>query len=188
MPQQEVKEELKIPLNKSRFGVIFLLSMAFVLVALWMIIDNVMAWLTDDKVTSAPLSGALFILAVFTVTAIFAWFRIKNTHYGLILNAEGVTDLSSITSLGLIPWQDIEAVSIVTVSQHQLMKVKLRNPSHYVDHRRYWIRMLRQMNIRNHGSPCLISSSALNITFDELQSSFNSYLEHYHSDTQKQDS
>ena len=106
----------------------------------------------------------------FGVTAAYGAVKLFDKKVGLRIDEAGITDNSSITSVGLIEWGDITGITESELSGTKFLVIKTNNPSKYIDRAR--TRMFKQGNKSNHrrlGSPIVINSVSLSINYSELK-------------------
>jgi hypothetical protein len=135
---------------------------------------GLLMWTFADR---APLHRALYLKAAagacvgfFGLCGVFALLKLFDTAPGLIVDAEGIVDRSSLGSVGRIPWSDIRGFKVTTVRKQRFLTVEVHNPEKYVQRASLVLRPLVAVNARYFGSPVQISSHNLKINFDELVS------------------
>ena len=96
--------------------------------------------------------------------------KISEKKAGLVINKQGVTDNSSALSIGFIPWADVQEIKILKVMSERFLLFILNNPQDYLKKVKNPIRRnTMKINQKLYGSPFSISSSLLQITFNELK-------------------
>ena len=96
---------------------------------------------------------------------------------GLKLSEAGIH--SSAVAAGFVPWSDVTGARIYTIKRSRMLVVKVRDPEKYIaigGTVRAW---LNRANFNRCGSPIVLSSSLLAVSFDELVRLFHSYLSKY---------
>lgn len=117
----------------------------------------------DFKLTAALVIAAAVVWAVVVVIR-----QSSKKEPGLVIDESGITDHSSATSIGFIPWSDILAVSEAKGDfNRRLFVVNVRNPEGYVQKS---ARMMagRQALFSQFGSPVVIMPTNLQYDPDAL--------------------
>ena len=117
----------------------------------------------DFKLTAAVVIAAAVIWALVVVMR-----QSSKKEPGLVIDESGITDHSSATSIGFIPWSDILAVSEAKGDfNRRLFVVNVRNPEGYVQKS---ARMMagRQALFSQFGSPVVIMPTNLQYDPDAL--------------------
>ncbi|MCB9223036.1 MAG: STM3941 family protein [Crocinitomicaceae bacterium] len=110
------------------------------------------------------------VICLFSIIAAGAKMKKRSdSSAGVYLNKEGINDLSSDISLGLIKWRDIanideeqcrtERMLIIQVKDEVTYRKKAKNSA---------IGRLLDQNIRRYGTPVVIDPSYLKVTNEEL--------------------
>jgi hypothetical protein len=94
----------------------------------------------------------------------------------LILDRQGMLDQSGGAAVGRLSWLEVRSLRVVAVRRTKFLVVDVHNPRQYLDDGNAWQRLLRSGNQRTVGSPIALSSSTLDIDFDELARS----VEHFY--------
>jgi len=147
----------------------FLGSLVFIGLGIWFLVH-------PPKINNPILGNptTFFVVGLvsvlfFGLVAITLFRKFSDTKAGLIINRQGVTDNSSGVSAGLIPWADIQEITISQVMHQKFLMLVVRNPQEYLDKISNPIkRNAMKMNYKTYGSPISISSNALQTNFDDL--------------------
>ena len=163
------KEQIEIPLSKTKMMLTFFGSLLFVGLGLWFLINPPKSthWLFGNPtvIFIAGIASVLF----FGLVAVTIFRKFSDTQPGLIINNQGITDNSSGVSAGLIPWTDIQEISISQVMNQKFLMFIVRNPEFYLDKVSNPLkRNAMKMNYKTYGSPISISANALQTNFDDL--------------------
>jgi hypothetical protein len=162
-------EHIEIPLSKTKMILIFLGSLLFVALGFWMSINTPKSihWLYGNP-TVVLIIGIITML-FFGLVAITMFRKFLDNKPGLIISREGVTDNSSGVSAGLIPWCDIQEITIAQVINQRFLMFIVNNPEAYLDRVKNPLkRNAMKINYKTYGSPISISSNALQTNFDNL--------------------
>lgn len=82
----------------------------------------------------------------------------------------GITDNSSVNALGFINWNDITRIKKRQIWSETATLIYLKNSANYIKAGKiFYSRYLGKLNHKKYGTPILIASSNLEITFDEME-------------------
>ena len=110
----------------------------------------------------------------------FATKKMTDSAPALIVSLAGFVDNMGGLGLGLIPWSDVAGLQAVTVMKQQFIAVQLRNSNDFMGRQTNpFKRQLMQTNLSSYGSPFILSASALECTYPELQELLSSHLAAY---------
>lgn len=176
------EEQIEIPLSKTKMTLAFFCSLVFVGLGIWFLVN-------PPKVRNLILVNPtmIFIIGIvsilfFGLVAIMIFCKFSDKKAGLIINRQGIIDNSSGVSAGLIPWTDIQEITIVQVMHQKFLMVIVKNPQEYL----YRVaspvkRSAMKMNYKSYGSPISISANALQTDFDKLHKLMNEKMNEYKS-------
>lgn len=132
-----------------------------------------------------------FLFFVLSITSVLAlsfgvagFVRLKREGFiGLFISGEGINDISTGHTYGMVQWKDVYKIKVVDDVEHPKYKyiiLKVQNPQAYIDRERVGIKR-RSMVLKFHyyGSPICFSNRALQCTFDELYELVTKYYENY---------
>lgn len=142
-------------------------------------------FLNPDKYASFVFKSTSFIQffgligSIFTfVSIILVTIKTFRNKYGLIITKEGIIDLSSVGSIGLIHWKDIKGIKRKKVMSTEFLLIDVRNPNEYLDKaKNKLILNLLKSNLSMYGTPIALSSVALQCNFHELKTMLNNYYQ-----------
>jgi len=163
------KEQIEIPLSKTKMMLTFFGSLLFVGLGLWFLTNPPKSthWLFGNPtvIFIAGIASVIF----FGLVAVTIFRKFSDKKPGLIINKQGITDNSSGVSAGLIPWTDIQEITISQVMNQKFLMFIVRNPEFYLDKVTNPLkRNAMKMNYKTYGSPISISANALQTNFDDL--------------------
>jgi len=121
-------------------------------------------------------------VAAILIALAFLLFGIRNLlnrKPGLVLSSAGFTDNSSTYAAGFIPWSEIRGLRVYKILGQRCLIIHLISPEKYIIRGGPLRRMLMHANASICESPIVISSSTLEIEFDELHQLFQSYISRY---------
>ncbi len=100
-------------------------------------------------------------LAFFIPATTYAVVRAVQPHVALRLAPDGLTDGSSVSAVGFVPWEQVAGVGTSEISGSRLVGVSLRDPEAFIAGLSPYRRMAARTNLRMFGAPVWISPSGL---------------------------
>jgi hypothetical protein len=175
-------EQIEIQLSKTKMTLTFFGSLIFVGLGIWFLVNPPKSnhWLFGNPtvILIAGIASVIF----FGLMAVTIFRKFSDKKPGLIINNEGITDNSSGVSAGLIPWTDIEEITISQVMDQKFLMFIVRNPEFYLEKVTNPLkRNAMKMNYKTYGSPISISANALQTNFDDLHKLLEDKLKEYKS-------
>lgn len=175
-------EQIEIQLSKTKMTLTFFGSLIFVGLGIWFLVNPPKSnhWLFGNP-TVILIAGIAYVI-FFGLMAVTIFRKFSDKKPGLIINNEGITDNSSGVSAGLIPWTDIEEITISQVMDQKFLMFIVRNPEFYLEKVTNPLkRNAMKMNYKTYGSPISISANALQTNFDDLHKLLEDKLKEYKS-------
>lgn len=175
-------EQIEIQLSKTKMIFTFLGSLIFVGIGLWFLVNPPKNnnWLLGNPtvILIAGIASVLF----FGLVAVTIFRKFSDKKPGLIINKQGITDNSSGVSAGLIPWTDIQEITISQVMNQKFLMFIVRNPEFYLEKVTNPLkRNAVKMNYKTYGSPISISANVLKTNFDDLHKLLEDKMKEYKS-------
>ena len=166
--------------SRTKLAGLIVIALLFLSGGLWLA-------LKPDVAVSTLFSSAAIIRMVGIITAVCAGlacaFMLKqlgNKKPLVVISAEGITDRSSVTSVGLIPWEDIVDIRETTVMNQKFVTVDVRNPEHYIGlQSSAFKRKIMQLNYDQYNSLISISANSLECKHFQLQHLLQSEFKNY---------
>ena len=121
----------------------------------------------------------LVSIVLFGTLALFFFKKLFDKKPGLVFNNSGIVDNASAVSAGFIPWSEVVGSEIFQMQRQKMLVIMVTDPQKYADRGTPLKRTLNKANYKMCGSPIIISSSALKISFSELLTIFNQYQRKY---------
>ena len=176
--------EIAIARGKGRIQWLAISSIVCVVVGFWLLRGAAApAGAEAAAGTATRIAGWLSIL--FGGLCTFKAFqRLRDKRPGLVIGQDGLTDRSNITSVGFVPWSDIERIQGMITNKQPMLLVHVRDPEPYLARGTALERMLRRANWRASGTPIVISVHALQMRGDLLQAEIQRRIDQYRSATQ----
>ncbi|MGC3995113.1 MAG: STM3941 family protein [Propionicimonas sp.] len=100
-------------------------------------------------------------LAFFIPATTYAVVRAVQPHVALRLAPEGLTDGSSMSAVGFVPWQRVSGVGTTEISGSRLVGIYLDDPDAFIAGLDPVRRIAARTNLRMFGSPVWISANGL---------------------------
>lgn len=161
----------KTVIGRSRAKVMLLMagSIIFVTVGVFLFqIDSLLANLVG-----------LISLIFFGAGVIFCIVMLFDRSPGLILNEEGITDNSSLLSVGFIPWAEIIEIGHFESFNQKMFLIYVSKPEKYILMGNKYQRIMRGLNMNMCGTPLFISPMGLIISYAELFKILDAFLQAY---------
>jgi hypothetical protein len=168
---------IEIPLSKGKASIpiIFLLIMSTIGFIGYFSPETLFSEMDekDDNFGIFTLIAAIVMLALAAFQSV-KWFRNKT---GLIIDEKGITDHSNATYSGLIEWNDITGIKQVKNGPLKSIVVMTDKPEKYIKQAKMGMQPSMGKAFKFHGSPLLIVSNRLKISYDELYATISSEFE-----------
>ncbi|MFT3799921.1 MAG: STM3941 family protein [Burkholderiaceae bacterium] len=176
--------EIAIARRNTRVQWLAVSSILCVIVGFWMLRGSPSAADLETAMSpSAASRGAGWLSIVFGgLCALWAVWRLRDKRPGLIIGSEGLSDHSNITSVGFIPWSDIQRIEGMITNRQPMLLVHVHDPAPYLTRGSSLERTLRRANWRACGTPIVIAVHALQMRGDLLQAQIQDRLDRYRAD------
>ena len=127
----------------------------------------------NDYILGSPtkvwLAGLVSII-FFGFCLFFVGRKLFDERVGLIIDPTGITDNTSATSAGHIPWEDIVDIRPLQIASTKFLMVDTDKPEKYIERAKGGLaKRAMKANHRIYGSPICINSTSLKIKFSELE-------------------
>lgn len=181
------KIEIPFSKTKSALPIIFLLILGVCGVFAFLSPDSFVSKVSKfNKPDSIRILGIAVAGIAIVLTIVFArkWFSKK---VGLMIDKDGITDISNATYTDLVEWNDITGIKKVKSGPIKAIVLLTDKPEKYITKAKKTARSSMQKNQRFHGSPIALVSSRLKIKQDDLADLISSEFEkakHTYLDTQ----
>ena len=167
---QNERDPIEIPYSRTKLAALCVLSVLFVSVGLWFT-------LKPQDITSTVFQSPAMIRILGVVVMVFfgacGFFILKklgDKKPGVIISDEGITDQSNASSIGFIPWADVEAIKVLDVINQKFVGITVKNPEHYISlQTSFRKRKLLQANYKMHGTIANITANALQCHHHQLK-------------------
>lgn len=181
MVRMDASAVIAIPRRNSRTQWLAFSSILCVIVGFWLLRGSPapadLGAATSTSATS-PAAGWLSII-LGGLCAYWSIQRLRDKRPGLVIAPEGLTDRSNVTSVGFIPWSDIERIQGMITGRQPMLLVYVHDPEPYLARGSSLQQMLRNANWRASGTPIVIAVHALETRGDLLQAEIQGRLDQY---------
>ena len=168
-------QKTEIYSNKKKALFIFCLSIVFVVLGIWMILEaeNIKTPFLQNPllIRIAGISGVLFFgFAMFVMAK-----QLFRKKLMLILDENGIHQ--KLPKNQFIKWKDIEGFSEMKINSVKIIIIHVKNPEEYMDIENNKIRKkMMHFNLNNYGSPFTISVATMDVGHKELLELLNQRL------------
>lgn len=177
---KENSEEIAIELSKTKLVFALLVSIIFVILSSWFIINPQKFVNPIFRSKEIIFIAGILGVAVFGFFAIMITKKLPDKNKGLIISESGIFDNSSASSVGQIDWNDIIGISKSQVMSTKFLMILVHNPEKYIEKAKSRIaKKNMEANLKWYGSPIAISSNALKIDFNNLEKLLTENFEKY---------
>lgn len=173
-----MNEKIEVPLSKKKISLLLLMSTVFV--ALGILFTTNPA----QFVTSLYRSPEIIRIVGIASVVVFGFFMVLlarkffDKKVGLTIDQNGITDNTSMASVGLIEWADITGLAKVQIASTKILMVQTDKPDKYIDRAGNGLtKRAMKTNYKMYGSPLSITSSSLTMNFNELEQLLRTELE-----------
>ncbi len=147
-------------------------SLAFVAGGIWIatnpdrFVPNIFRVTDPAIIRIGGIVGILF----FGVTGMYGIKKLFDKKIGLIIDANGITDNSNASSIGLIEWSDIQEIRTKQVMSTKILLIDIVNPEKYIGKAKNRMQAkLMKANLNMYKTPLSITSNTLKYNFEELE-------------------
>lgn len=152
-------------LNKKRLVLLILGAVVFVVLGVWC--------LSSASVFNQIVGIAC--IAFFGLAAVLCLKKLLDKSPGLVVNAEGIVDNASGVAAGLIPWAEVSNIDSYAIQGQQFVAIQVSDPDKYIERGSALKKVANRANMKLVGTPLTIPATALQVSFDELQETLQSY-------------
>lgn len=163
-------EPLIIKPHKFKTLLVLVMGVFFVLLCIWAINKpssgsmSFFGKLNDEKIKIAGVVG--FLLG--SLGIVFGIVKLIQNKPSLIINDEGIYDNSSAAGFGLITWESITAVEIISIHRVEMILIFVNNQEELMARVNWFRQLLFKISISTYGTPIGISTNTMNIEINPL--------------------
>lgn len=171
--------EIIIRESKSESLMLSILSIIMVMASIFVLVTGF--YEVNGIYISIGILGSVFfgICAISIVKRTIKTMNSKNTQPLLIINNEGISDTSTMTSVGFVPWEEIKSVKIVTIVSQKYIGIEVND----IDNLMSRISFAKKLAIKSNSiikyPPIIISLNSSELKIDKVFSIINERLEEY---------
>lgn len=169
--------ERRIEVKKSKIFGALIGSLFFVSISIWILSASENAENAFFRSVFAKIiaySGLVF----FGLVGIIALIQLFSKKSALIINEKGITDNTTMVSLGFIPWAEIQQIQTTNAMNQRFLMIILKDPKRIIARSKNpWQKMFNKLNYRLYGSPVGISINNLKISAEELKQELKAWSE-----------
>ncbi len=171
------KEEIVIPLSRSKIVFLVLGSIAFVALSLWIwTIPEGEGPFSSGFRKIASVAGILFA----SICGFYGCVKIFDRNPGLLIDDDGIVDNSSAVAAGRIHWHEVIGIRENEIFGQRFLTIEVDDPERFLNRGGTLKAKLNSANADLTGSPINISANSLDIDFDELMAILFQALVSYH--------
>lgn len=170
-----MSQELVIKLNRKKIAFNLLGSLVLTIISILFVLNpekyTSFIFFRKDVILYTGIIGLIF----FGVASIYIGYRLFRKQAGIIVNDKGIYDNTSMSSVGLIKWEDITDIEIYKVPTGLLLKnsismvlVKVKEPDKYITSFSSFKKNILILNYKNYGTPITINTNVLAYSSTEL--------------------
>jgi hypothetical protein len=168
-------ERLVIPIAKGSLARFFVISLLGIAGFAYLLFGRADASLLAPALRVLSAAGIVFC----ALSGLFAARRLFDPTPGLILDAEGLVDNSSVIGAGRVRWDEITEIRVTKSGPQRFLTVMVDDPRKFIDRGGSLRRKVYEANYRKAGSPVNVTARTLRIPFDTLVATMNEFYQRY---------
>jgi hypothetical protein len=169
-------EPLVIPVAKGSLARFFVISVLGVAGFAYLLFGRT----ADSSVPALLLRGLSAAGILFcAISGVFAARRLFDPTPGLVLDAEGLIDHSSVIGAGRVRWDEITEIRVTKSGPQRFLTVVVDDPRKFIDRGGSLRRKVYEANHRKAGSPVNVTTRTLRIPFEELVAKTSEFYRRY---------
>jgi len=155
-------EIIKIPVNKKRFPMLFVVGIAFTFITVLILRSGVISSYYDD-VTGRIMDSLVLIIPLFYTSAgLIDFLKTQfDDDAGFYITPAGINDNISIVSCGKIAWNEIAGVEVIKVLNTSVLRINLVNPVEVIKRQPFLKRRMFMRTAQRGKSPIVISEKRI---------------------------
>lgn len=161
----DATDEVVVPFEKMKIFGLLLLGAMMAAVAIWV-------YLLPAHATRYPIwflhAVGAFGGALFGLMSLFHIVRLFDGGPGLIVDREGIVDRTTFTSVGRIPWADIQGLRVAGRGLSKYLAIDVLDPDKFFNNGNMLQRTLRAINSLFVGSPVWLTAKSLSVGFADM--------------------
>ena len=172
-------QQTVIRLSKTKLALVILAASVFVALGCWMLMLSV-AEIEAHRRFNSPIfvhGMGLVSIVFFGLAGLVGVRKLFDSSPGLILDERGITEQTSVFSAGFIPWSDISGIEVRQIHNQRILYLLLKDPEKFIATCAPVKRAMLKASKNFAASPVAITSSTLQISFDELVDVIDMHLQ-----------
>jgi hypothetical protein len=170
-------EVIEIPIDKQKVMLLALVQIIMGFIGYWLL-QNYSTFDNNLRYFTLP-CGIVFIITA-PLFVIFFIYKFFDKSPGFIISNEGITDNSSMTSHGFIPWSEIAEIGEKQIVLRSCITLLLKNQQGYIDNASSgYKRMSWNSTYKRYGVDAIITSGILKCSSTKLFVMLKTGLENY---------
>lgn len=160
---------IAIPFSKKKLSRLLIISVVFAVLGPWMLLSPTEEGnrLINNPIVKNGVAIGAILLGLLGMAITIQ--KLLRKQAALLIDDNGITDHSSPTAAGYVPWNDVHLITTATVVNQKFVVLIVKNPECYIQRKKNFIgKKGMRMNFKNYGSPICISASGLQCTTSEL--------------------
>lgn len=161
----------EILVNKKRFLFVIVLSFVLILVGIGMAVfpEDFGGEILGEQFA---LIIGITIVVIFVGALLFAIIKLVETKVGVTIDEQGITDHVGGMNLGLIPWEDIEALELKKHVGNTFVVIHLKDVLSYTDQFKGFKKRMIKEQSSTFGSPVAIGTAMLKGDTHSIKAAF----------------
>lgn len=161
-------EEIKISPSKRKMILLGLGSLLFVIGGIFIIYVNYNSNINSDNTKALILGGSSIIF--FGLGLLISLKKLFSSKPAFIINSRGITDNTTITNVGFIPWKDIVDLQPIKIASNDFLVIYVKNPETYIHKGKNIVtRQSLKYNYKMYGSPIAVNASVLSLKLSKVE-------------------
>lgn len=168
---------IEIPSNKQKIILFIIGALVFIAAGIWIVSEP--ETFKNERFSNTTFIAIIGILAIILSGLALFFFSRKmfESTPAIIIDQTGITDNTSMISIGHILWEDMKEIIVKKVGAQERLVVIVNNPEKYIDrYTKAFYKNAAKYNYQNYGSPVIIQANLLNYDLDELKNILKSEL------------
>lgn len=173
-------QETRIPIHPGKAVLLLLGALAFVACGIAFV-------LYPERFDGFRVPPPAFVRIVGIISIVFfgtclvhIFKKLLQASDGLRIDDKGITDNSTASAVGFIPWDDIEKIEPIVFNRQKFILIFVKHPDRYVQRQRSAIlRKGMQVQNRQFGTPIVLATNILRIRHADLCALLEEAFEEY---------
>lgn len=161
-------KEIKVFASKRKMILLLLGSLLFVIGGVFIIYTSYNVNNNADHTKAFILGGASILF--FGLGVVISLIKLFSSKPALIISSRGITDNTTVTNVGFIPWRDIVRFESIKIVSNNFIVIYVNNPQAYISNAKNVVtRKSLKYNYNTYGSPIAINASVLSLRINKVE-------------------